>query len=421
MTSQSSQTNCGSNGPSYPPQMSSPKTPQASPSVDQLVKKIIEVTKGLKETNKKEVIDSVKEMERRLKGKDREIIELKKRLEDQMTIKELSDEVKQGVNQMKELMNEQMEKTSEVARQALQVNVSENVIAGSSFAQILEENIPLLRQQEARQVKEKKLVKKSKHQVIIKGNDNQITSNDVRQQWKAKIKSNQVGLKIVKERNAGKNGVIIECNSSDDCNVLLDQLKEMPNMKAFLPKMKNPNMIIHGLPQDILDEDDLAEGKTEKEKLKEIILAKNEDVNSLITNENDFLVKFLKGKEGRRSAVIQVSPELRKLMLKKKKLFAFYGQLRVEDFTLMVRCYKCAGFSHFAKDCQSDMRCSECGSKDHKYSDCPKDRKECFHCVEWNNKGLDSVKCDVNHNALDSCCQKVKFMKARLEESVNYG
>ncbi|CAD6210656.1 GSCOCG00012789001-RA-CDS, partial [Cotesia congregata] len=45
----------------------------------------------------------------------------------------------------------------------------------------------------------------------------------------------------------------------------------------------------------------------------------------------------------------------------------------------ILRCYKCCGYHHFAKDCQSEAVCRKCAGK-HKEEECKSNLKKCVNC-----------------------------------------
>ena len=76
---------------------------------------------------------------------------------------------------------------------------------------------------------------------------------------------------------------------------------------------------------------------------------------------------------------------------------------RTREYVNITRCYKCHGYGHIAKVCNSpDQLCSVCGSKEHLRADCPKKNDD------------NSPKCALsagNHTANYKGCEIYKTLK----------
>jgi hypothetical protein len=184
-------------------------------------------------------------------------------------------------------------------------------------------------------------------------------------------------------------------------------------------------MKVFNVPRNLLTREEAESGVKEEDKLKECLINQNAKIRDGITSEDDLRIKFYLRERAAdqtkdsRIAVIEVSASLRKIILGMDRVFVGYRSVRIKDFTLVNRCFKCCGFNHFAKDCRSEQVCSEC-SGNHAFKDCPKTTKACINCKNFKLKSREPDKIDECHNALDSCCQKYLFMKQKIDEMTNF-
>ena len=78
-----------------------------------------------------------------------------------------------------------------------------------------------------------------------------------------------------------------------------------------------------------------------------------------------------------------------------------YDSCPVYEYVKVMRCFKCLGFNHKAKDCVNKIACSKCGDS-HITRDCNSDRIRCVNCYDLVKKNLAEV--DVNHVAFSVKC-----------------
>ena len=100
-------------------------------------------------------------------------------------------------------------------------------------------------------------------------------------------------------------------------------------------------------------------------------------------NEIKFVHHFKVKDEKRVTRVVQLPGKSYLSILKKGRVFIMWRSYRVREFLNITRCYKCHGYGHIAKYCNSpDQLCSLCGSKEHLRNDCPrKSHPECINCI----------------------------------------
>jgi hypothetical protein len=126
--------------------------------------------------------------------------------------------------------------------------------------------------------------------------------------------------------------------------------------------------------------------------------------------------------------IIEVSPEIRKIILNINKLNIEWSRHSVKDFISVTRCFKCLGFGHSKNNCDSDQQfCSSCGQCGHIHTNCPLKTSNssiqiCVNCKKYNDsvKNPETKKLDHKHNALYSRCPSLLRIKIIISSKINY-
>lgn len=110
----------------------------------------------------------------------------------------------------------------------------------------------------------------------------------------------------------------------------------------------NPRLLVRGVPCE------LSAGDIEAE-----IIALN------LKNQVKPTVKVVyifPTKDNRRTTncVIEVSPDIRSLLLREKHIYINYSACSLSDHVRVLQCFKCLAFGHFAGDCKSPALCGYC-------------------------------------------------------------
>jgi hypothetical protein len=100
-----------------------------------------------------------------------------------------------------------------------------------------------------------------------------------------------------------------------------------------------------------------------------------------------------------RHVVIEVSPKLRIELLILEKIKIRWSMCRAEDFVAVTRCFRCLGFGHTSKYCQSQQKCSY-WAEDHHWKECGQQHQtRCSNCLKANSffcKNLFAI-CNYTH------------------------
>ncbi|KMQ86751.1 reverse transcriptase [Lasius niger] len=69
------------------------------------------------------------------------------------------------------------------------------------------------------------------------------------------------------------------------------------------------------------------------------------------------------------SCVIEVKPEVRKVLLERGRIFLRYAACALADHVRIVQCFKCLSFGHYAANCKGKPSCGHC-TGEHEMKDC---------------------------------------------------
>lgn len=215
-------------------------------------------------------------------------------------------------------------------------------------------------------------------------------------------------LKIRNFRKIKNNGILIETETKNDLVQILQSKKlEEAGLKAGLPRKIQPRFIIFDVPRDY-NENMLAEA---------IHLQNAEGINKQKFN-NELKLIFKTGDKLKDTVnwVAEVSPDLRKILTAKGRIFVGWRACRIQDYIRLTRCYKCQSFGHVAKFCRAGTEtCGHCGEHGHNFKSCPnKTRNEsCALCKR--------IKKPDSHSSRSNDCPIYKTALGQHINKINYG
>jgi hypothetical protein len=203
----------------------------------------------------------------------------------------------------------------------------------------------------------------------------------------------------------------------------LEQAKEV--LSPFLDvspvvekeKKKDPRIMINDLDQDMLEKDSL---------LSEIVSDKNASVKRLV--EEGHVVRVVHVNKAGRYAVIQVSPDVRKVISDRRdKLFLKLRQHPVRNRFYVTQCFHCQRYGHVAGSvyCPNKDKSAVCafctGDHDTRTCQAKKDNTvSSMKCVNCDHGGSREDKRHArSHPASSSMCPFYINAKARLMESTS--
>ena len=257
--------------------------------------------------------------------------------------------------------------------------------------------------------------------------------------------SSEIRAKITKEKvcpkakaspkgmyNLGKDKVKLNFGSPEERDKVMNQIKELPDLKAEAVKKKNPLVILKWVPSWVTPDDII----------KDYLIPQNERLGQLIPDlkESDFKIRFkirpkkLRPRDNKSlkeepyHLVIEVNTRIYRSLMQMKGISIDTKICQAQAFLPFKQCYKCCGFGHIAKHCDSLSNppkpvCALC-SGDHAYQDCerrkdPKrrDKPICFRC-KAESKYDKNLKSD--HMATSPHCPFVQDAKVKSGLNVDW-
>ena len=211
----------------------------------------------------------------------------------------------------------------------------------------------------------------------------------------------------IKNIRKTKLGLVVETATEEDLQKLEKNASISSKFVLERPQKRRPRVIIYDVPRDVKEE--------------ELSMAVFEQNNALASSASDLAVnfkpKFRTGKKDSETTnwVVEVGPDVRKVLLNARKLFIGWRACKVQDYLLVARCFKCQGFGHIAKHCDREEVCSHCADSGHKSADCTKKShgKKCANCLR--------MKRDAGHDTTDKQCPLYKTALERQINSTDYG
>ncbi|GFU77778.1 gag-like protein [Trichonephila clavipes] len=317
---------------------------------------------------------------------------------------QVREDARQALGELKASIYKNFERVKsanflEACKQSLKVAIASQVTPKRSYANVVAPS----------GVTENK--GKSSDYCVVVDSDN-CSSEDVKKIIKAKINPAESKLGVCDLKNIRGNKLLVKCVSENDRDWLLTEIQEKsPELKASVPKRRNPAIIVKNVPNEVKIED-----------LLKVITEQNPEI--VVDNESirQCRVHFtLKTFQHTRHVVIETPPTVRKSILRQTRLKIIWSACDVDDFLIINRCFNCLGYNHRADECNNALACFHC-SGEHKGQDCPnRDAAACTNCIRFNHKTKNiHKKVNVNHKPFSECCPCHIFMKKNTHSRINY-
>jgi hypothetical protein len=126
--------------------------------------------------------------------------------------------------------------------------------------------------------------KKTSHVITVYPKNEDLTSEDIKKEIKTKLNPIDLKIGINKIKNISRNGLIIECDSQNDCELLKNEIntKISDDCEAKIPIKKKPKIIVYNVPK-LIDNENIINN----------IIKQNNSLNQIINEENiDQNLKF---------------------------------------------------------------------------------------------------------------------------------
>lgn len=190
---------------------------------------------------------------------------------------------------------------------------------------------------------------------------------------KSKINISDMPVGVTEFKEMPNGTVIIGCNNENERDILQSGLESNlgNKYKVNQPKLKRPRFKIIGVEQE--------EEALDDEKLLSTIIKQN-GLNMQEGHEDmKIIYKKMNKKYKNVSISIESDPVMFNEIIKRGRLNIGWKKYRVLEDIYIIRCYKCWGFNHFAKECKDCVRCGICAEQ-HDRKDCKSVSKKCVNC-----------------------------------------
>jgi len=102
--------------------------------------------------------------------------------------------------------------------------------------------------------------------------------------------------------------------------------------------------------------------------------------------------------------IAEVDAKTHDVMLEEGTVKIGWNICRVINYIEILRCFKCCGYYHFARDCKKEVACGQCAGK-HTSRECKEATKKCVNC-EDKIKSFRIKNIDSGHSAFDAECPR---------------
>lgn len=250
-----------------------------------------------------------------------------------------------------------------------------------------------------------------KYEAIIKSAkpDERMDSESIKKTVLQAINPVSSGIRVKAVRKL-KEGLIVETDTQDGLDKIIASCKvEDGKLTAVRTTRRQPRVVVYDVPATLTEDE-----------FREALLQQNQGIRAAITAEElktEMRLAFKTGKRDEETAnwVFETTARMRNLLMSEGKIFIVWRRCKVDDFTLVTRCYKCQGLGHVAKSCkQEEETCGICAEEGHKMLDCP-NKTGARKCAVCKRVGKPHT-----HKA-DSSCPLYKQIRDRIIANTEYG
>lgn len=223
-----------------------------------------------------------------------------------------------------------------------------------------------------------------------------------------KVNPRQLNISINSVRTAKNGVVIIKCNTEQETQKLMDNIKSQDvegKYSVELPQMKKPRFKIVT--------------SATGESIEDITNSLRQQ-NQFIQDEDYLKITYIKANKNNKCIVFgECSGDLFGRFMSFKRVFISWERCPVYEDSRMPRCKICFSYDHHKEvDCQiKKITCTYC-SGEHEFNQCPKTFKKCCNCSRSNAKY--NLKHNTNHEAFSLECPTYKFYMQRYKGSIDY-
>jgi len=294
----------------------------------------------------------------------------------------ISAEVRPLIKKIDALQNQIVESNNEIVSLKQMINklASENTLLrksgnndqiGSNCENVSYANVVQKKKAEAVLV-----VKPVNADVATRGSVNKnVNLNSVKAN--VSVKELGVGVKSIKEKNNGT--VIVKFKNVNDKDKLQKNVVDKigNQFKVQAPKAQKKYVKIIYIDND--------EATLTDEQLVNDIIQQNDLIDCCEKIEMKIVKRNFNDKKKDFNVIVEVNSELQKILLHMEKVSLGWKQCKVIEHVNLIRCFKCCGFNHYARECKREITCGRCGDV-HSSKECQSTNLKCMNCALNNKK-----------------------------------
>lgn len=255
--------------------------------------------------------------------------------------------------------------------------------------------------------------KKQEAVIIIKPLEENVASSseDTKRDIKNKIDITKLGVGITKMKKVTRGAVVVGCEDKRQADKLKEKVTKDLGKKYIIQTPMKKKLKIR-----IFDVD------KEDSENEQDFWGKIEDQNGFRKDSTagKIIHKSTNEKMKKTTIVAEVNNETREKLLELGKVKIGWKICKIQEYIGILRCYKCCGYYHFAKDCNKKETCGKCAGQ-HATKECKSQEKKCVNCEDKiKNFKIKNLKAD--HSAYDNNCpyfkREIEKQKSKIYSSL---
>lgn len=238
-------------------------------------------------------------------------------------------------------------------------------------------------------------------------NSSEATKRDI----KSKIDILKLGVGITKMKKVTRGAVVVGCENKIQADKLKKEAAKDLGEKYIVQEPMKKKLKIRIFDVDKEDSDN-----------EQDFWRKVEEQNGCGQNTFDGKIvhKATNPKTKGVTMIVEVNAKTREQFLELGRVKIGWKMCRVQDYIGILRCFKCCGYYHFAKDCTKKETCGNCAGQ-HKTKECKNQIKKCVNC-EDKIKNFKIKNLNSEHSAYDSNCpcfkREIEKQKNKIQSSL---